>query len=1073
MKVRTSVLRGFALLALSSLTFAACDKKDPVVPIPPAITVTVSPQAVTVPVGGQATLVAFVANSTNQAVTWQSTNTAIATVDANGVVRGVAPGGPVTIIATSAADQNARAAASVTVTPGAPVTLTLVPQTAQVEIGRTVQLVGIVGGATNQTVNYTSSAPAVATVSPTGGLVTGVSAGTAVITARTAADANVFQTSTITVTTAPGTGPAQISVTPSAATVQVGGSQTFVASVSGVANTAVTWRNETPTIASFTQTGNNITATGLAAGTAVFTAISAADTTRRVQATLTVTPGDPVTQPAISIQSVTYVGGNNAGQAVVSGATIANQNLRVVVNVSAGSQARIGRVEVRLGEQVACQQVFSPPLSQTQGVQTIECVINTTQLNAEGQPLFPNAVYNLSAVAFNETGTPVATAQWGTLVLANVNVLHVEISTQPVTSTGPQFSSAGVQWHEGNVVVRASPVIFTGGQTIGSVQLCIQAVDGPAQGVSCRAATLTDGWWTATFPKASAVGGTTNGSAGITTTALRAYGTSTFTTGATGPAMLVAVAPAIAVDNVAPAAPPVNAFAANTWLGANYQFNRTNITGLTAAGLEALEVQPGVGGVMIDFFAFTGTEAQYTALGTTDAARAQAVVNQGNVVTTGSNLAGTNQPSGYILVARVRDALNNATLTRVPGTFGVDLVAPQFDIVQGVATGSPAPMTINPATAFQFDFPFVEGNVSGTNFNPLVRIVRWTSNPNATRCVNVNDHTDVTTVPTSTGVCAFVRSNTPTVAVPAADGYYEFTFIFTDGAGNQSTPQTVLVLRDNTAPTVVMDAGFTSTPDTYSASAVVRDNVDLLGWDMRLRFTTGVTLPVSLLTQVGSWGVANRVGGPVTASGTIPLWRSLRTATAGTGDLTAPVAAQLNGAGFGAFDLARNFASDFHNVDQGGNALPTGLAQLHIEVVPVSGVPDNTFCNGVARPSGDQGLANCAVTNAGTAPTQRVLRVRAVGPTGFLQPFTAVHFYRVDRNGNIWYLGASTNVVAGSVGSEFEYRWSFTADASTWQGSFTAADQGVFAVGVSSARDAFRSPTQAITVRGAARQPLF
>lgn len=78
-------------------------------------------------------------------------------------------------------------------------TVTLDKPTASVAVGATVKLTATVApaDATDKTVTYTSASPGVATVAPDG-TVTGVSAGTAVITAKTAN--NKTATSTVTVT---------------------------------------------------------------------------------------------------------------------------------------------------------------------------------------------------------------------------------------------------------------------------------------------------------------------------------------------------------------------------------------------------------------------------------------------------------------------------------------------------------------------------------------------------------------------------------------------------------------------------------------------------------------------------------------------------------------------------------------------------------------------------------------------------------------------------------------------------------------------------------------------------------
>src|SRR5207249_2198048 len=105
-----------------------------------------------------------------------------ATVDQTGLVSGVSSG-PVTITATSEG-QSGTAAVSV---PGMPVaSVSVIPATATVQVGDTLQLTTLVEDAsgnilTGRTITWSSSSPSVATVSLSG-LVTGVAAGSATIT---------------------------------------------------------------------------------------------------------------------------------------------------------------------------------------------------------------------------------------------------------------------------------------------------------------------------------------------------------------------------------------------------------------------------------------------------------------------------------------------------------------------------------------------------------------------------------------------------------------------------------------------------------------------------------------------------------------------------------------------------------------------------------------------------------------------------------------------------------------------------------------------------------------------------
>jgi len=152
-------------------------------------------------------------NATNQAVTWASSNTSVATVNSSGQVTGVAAG-TANITATTS-DGSFTATCAVTVTaatiPGAAVSVTgvtLNKTSDTIDVGATDQLTATVAptNATNQAVTWGSSNTGAATVSSSG-LVTGVAAGTANITATTS-DGSFIATCAVTVTAAtiPGSG---------------------------------------------------------------------------------------------------------------------------------------------------------------------------------------------------------------------------------------------------------------------------------------------------------------------------------------------------------------------------------------------------------------------------------------------------------------------------------------------------------------------------------------------------------------------------------------------------------------------------------------------------------------------------------------------------------------------------------------------------------------------------------------------------------------------------------------------------------------------------------------------------
>ncbi len=151
------------------------------------ISLTLQPSPASIRVGTTMTVTATPKDAsglplTGHVVTWKSSSNQIATVTSAGAVTGVAPG-RATITATCEGVN-----ATVTVDVGVPVgSVSLAPATANLPVGLTLTLAPTVKDAngtvtTDRVIAWTSSAPAVATVSTTG-VVIGVTAGTSTITA--------------------------------------------------------------------------------------------------------------------------------------------------------------------------------------------------------------------------------------------------------------------------------------------------------------------------------------------------------------------------------------------------------------------------------------------------------------------------------------------------------------------------------------------------------------------------------------------------------------------------------------------------------------------------------------------------------------------------------------------------------------------------------------------------------------------------------------------------------------------------------------------------------------------------
>jgi hypothetical protein len=117
--------------------------------------------------------------------------------------------------------------------PAAPVSVTISPKTATVNQGASQTFTATVTGATD-TVTWTVTESAGGAVTSAGVYTAPMAAGTFHVVATSAADTTQSDTATITV-------PVSVAIVPTSATLNPGQSQTFAATVSGAANTAVTW----------------------------------------------------------------------------------------------------------------------------------------------------------------------------------------------------------------------------------------------------------------------------------------------------------------------------------------------------------------------------------------------------------------------------------------------------------------------------------------------------------------------------------------------------------------------------------------------------------------------------------------------------------------------------------------------------------------------------------------------------------------------------------------------------------------------------------------------------------------
>src|SRR6266513_665473 len=270
-------LNNGAVFGPASNVAAASTATSTVLPV--VTSVAISPASASVVAGATVNLQATVNDQNGngmagQAVAWSTSNSAAATVNSNGVVTGVAAGSA-TITATSSGKAG-TATITVTAAPAVVATVTVAPTSASVVAGATVNLQATVkdqyGNAmTGQSVTWSTSNAAAATVNSSG-VVTGVAAGSATITAASSGKSG---TAAVTVT-APASVVTTVSVAPGAASVVVGATVSLQVTVKDqngnvMTGQTITWSTSNPASATVNASG---VVSGVAAGSATITAMS-------------------------------------------------------------------------------------------------------------------------------------------------------------------------------------------------------------------------------------------------------------------------------------------------------------------------------------------------------------------------------------------------------------------------------------------------------------------------------------------------------------------------------------------------------------------------------------------------------------------------------------------------------------------------------------------------------------------------------------------------------------------------------------------------------------------------------
>jgi uncharacterized protein (DUF1800 family) len=278
------------------------------------IVVSITPATATVSVGAKQQFTANVANTSNKQVYWYvNGGSANGTITSAGLYTApnVAPVSPVTIRAVCAVNSERSATATVNVSSGGveTVSVSVSPATATVQTGAAQQFTATVGGTANKAViwrvnNITGGNATVGTITSNGLYLAPatVPAGYVIVSAVSQADSTKSGSTSVTVTS-PGNAIA-VTVTPASASLAVNAAQQFSATVTGTANTAVTWQvnnvsGGNATVGTITSAGLYTAPAAVPAGTITVTAVSQADVTKKANANVLI-----ISVPAVDAQTI-------------------------------------------------------------------------------------------------------------------------------------------------------------------------------------------------------------------------------------------------------------------------------------------------------------------------------------------------------------------------------------------------------------------------------------------------------------------------------------------------------------------------------------------------------------------------------------------------------------------------------------------------------------------------------------------------------------------------------------------------------------------------------------------------
>ena len=419
--------------------------------------VKVTPRALTLTVGDSDKLSATVVpdDASNKRVTWSSSNESVATVDAEGNVKALKAGSAV-ITAASQEDGNKRGTCAVTVLQVESVTLNA--STISLEEEKTFQLTATVkpDGLSDKSVEWSSSDPAVASVSADG-LVTARTVGTATITATSKAYPQKTATCSVSVS------PKYIAVTgvvlnQTRLSLTAEDTYSLVATVSpsNATDPALEWTSSNSGVATVDANGH---VTAIAAGTATITAKSKADPTKTAVCSVT------VAAKVIHVTGVTLPTTETVerGSSKTLTATVTPANADNPAVTWSTSDASVATVNTSTGR-VTGAKVGTAVITATtvDGKFTASCTVTVTE-----PPV------HVSDVTLSQTTA--------TLVYGGTLNLATQVTVNPEDAT-----DKSVTWSSSNPnVASVTDGVVVAGNTSGTAVITVSSVDKPEFKATC------------------------------------------------------------------------------------------------------------------------------------------------------------------------------------------------------------------------------------------------------------------------------------------------------------------------------------------------------------------------------------------------------------------------------------------------------------------------------------------------------------------------------------------------------------------------------------------------------------